>query len=421
MSVVRSLIRSTGSSVKSLGVRSLASDAGAKLRPEPYQAPNLTQVGTRRIMNPDLDMFRETCRKFINEQVKPHHDKWEEQGYISRECWEAAGETGLLGANAPAEYGGSESGVIAAAIVWEELSYAGTTGPGFPLHSDIVIPYLLHYGSKEQKEKYIPDLISGKKIGAIAMSEPAAGSDLQGIKTTALKDGSDYILNGSKTFITNGYMADLVIVVAKTDPAAGAKGVSLFLVDAGTPGFSKGKRLKKLGFKAQDTSELFFDNVRLPKSAMLGKEGTGFIQLMKELPQERLIIAVSAIAASEACFEWTRQYVKDRKAFGKSILNFQTIQHKLAEIKTKCAVGRSFADTCLELHDQGRLDTSTASMAKYWLSDLQNEIANECVQLHGGYGFMLEYPVTRMFADARVQKIYGGTNEIMKELIARTL
>ena len=253
------------------------------------------------------------------------------------------------------------------------------------------------------------------------MTEPGAGSDLQGMKTTAIKDGDDYILNGSKVFITNGWLADLVIVCAKTDPTKGAKGISLFLVEAGTPGFTKGKKLKKMGMKAQDTAELFFEDVRLPKSALLGKEGAGFMYLMEELPQERLLIADMGVAAAEACYEWTRDYVKQRKAFGKTLSNLQTIQHKLAEMKTDIVVGRTFADHCLELHAAGKLDNGMASMAKYWLTDLQNKVADDCVQLHGGWGYMWEYPVCRAYVDGRVQSIYGGSNEIMKELIARSI
>jgi len=279
----------------------------------------------------------------------------------------------------------------------------------------------VHYGTEEQKNEYLPKLCSGESISAIAMTEPGAGSDLQGMRTSAVKDGDDYILNGSKVFITNGWLADLVIVCAKTDPAAGAKGISLFLVDANLPGFKKGKKLKKMGMKAQDTAELFFEDVRVPKSALLGKEGMGFIYLMKELPQERLLIADMGISAAEACYEWTRAYINERKAFGSTLSKLQTIQHKMAEMKTEIVVGRNFADNCLKLHAAGKLDNETASMAKYWLTDLQNKVANDCVQLHGGWGYMWEYPVARAFVDGRVQPIYGGTNEIMKELIARSI
>lgn len=353
--------------------------------------------------------------------VAPFHAKWEEQGHVSRELWLEAGKQGLLAANTPVEYGGAGADILSAAIVWEELSYTLCTGPGFPLHSDIVIPYILHHGTEAQKQKYIPKLADGSFIGAIAMTEPVAGSDLAGIKTYATKSGKDYVLNGQKTFITNGQMADVVIVVAKTDAAKGAHGVSLFLVERGMKGFERGRNLKKLGLRAQDTSELFFDNVHVPAENLLGQENKGFYLLMKELPQERLLIADIAVASAEACFELARTYTKERKAFGKSISDLQVTKHKLAELKTEIVVGRTFADHCLLLHQEGRLDSSTASMAKYWLTDLQNKVADSCVQLFGGYGFMWEYAVTRAFADARVQKIYGGSNEIMKELIARSI
>jgi acyl-CoA dehydrogenase len=307
----------------------------------------------------------------------------------------------------------------------EELGRAGFTGIGYGLHNEIVAPYILNYGTEEQKQKYLPKFASGEIVGAIAMSEPAAGSDLQGVKTSALKqpDGS-YLLNGSKTFITNGWHADLVIVVAKTDPSAGAKGTSLLLIERGMPGFEKGKRLKKLGLKAQDTSELFFDNVNVPATHLLGGpafEGKGFICLMEQLPWERLQIAISAIAAAQAAIDWTVQYTQDRKVFGQAVANFQNTRYKLAEMQTEVQIAQVFLDKCCELVNVGQLDTQTASMAKYWCTDLQCKVMDECVQLHGGYGYMWEYPITRAFADARVQRIYGGTNEIMKEVISRSM
>lgn len=285
------------------------------------------------------------------------------------------------------------------------------------------MPYILHHGSKEQIEKFIPQLAAGNWIGAIAMTEPSAGSDLQGIRTTAKKVGDDWLLNGSKVFITNGWLSDVVIVVALTNPSAKspAHGISLFLVENGMPGFRKGKKLNKIGLKAQDTAELFFDDVRLPASALLGEVNKGFYYLMQELPQERLLISIIAAAACEFMFEETRKYVRERKAFGKYLANIQTIQHKLAELKTEICIGRNFVDHCLEIHSQRGLDSEQASMAKYWLSDLQNKVATECLQLHGGWGYMWEYPIARAFVDARVQPIYGGSNEIMKELIARKI
>lgn len=327
----------------------------------------------------------------------------------------------MLGVTVPEQYGGMGLDVLYSAVNWEEQAYSLNTGPGWALHSEIVCPYIVHYGTEEQKKNYLPKLVSGEWISAIAMTEPGAGSDLQGMRTNAIKSGDDYIINGSKTFITNGYLSDLVIVCAKTDPTKGAKGISLFLVETSTPGFKKGRILQKMGMKAQDTSELFFEDMRVPKSALLGEEGKGFTYLMKELPQERLLIADQAIAACESVFELTRTYVKERKAFGNPIGDLQTIKHKLAEMKTEICVGRAFTDRCIELLKEKKLDNATASMAKYWLTDLQGKVTNNCVQLHGGWGYMWEFSVCRAFADARVQQIYGGTNEIMKELIARTI
>ena len=322
----------------------------------------------------------------------------------------------------PEAYGGAGADRLYSVAQMEEIARAGVSGIGFGLHSEILAPYILHYGTEEQKKKYLPLLATGEMVGAIAMSEPAAGSDLQGVKTTAIKqpDGS-YLLNGSKTFITNGWHADLVIVVAKTDPAAGAKGTSLFLVERGMDGFSKGKRLKKLGMKAQDTSELFFDNVQVPAENLLGGEGKGFICLMEQLPWERLQIAIGAVASAQAAIDWTVQYVKDRKVFGQPVASYQNTRYTLAELQTEVQVARVFVDKCCELVCQDKLDTATASMAKYWCSDLQCKVMDECVQLHGGYGYMWEYPITRAYADARVQRIYGGTNEIMKEVISRAM
>jgi len=325
----------------------------------------------------------------------------------------------------PEAYGGADADKLYSVAQMEVLSGGGFSGIGFGLHSEIVAPYILHYGTEAQKQKYLPQLASGEMVGAIAMSEPAAGSDLQGVKTTAIKqaDGS-YLLNGSKTFITNGWHADLVIVVAKTDPAAGAKGTSLFLIERGMPGFEKGKRLKKLGMKAQDTSELFFDNVKVPAENLLGGaafEGRGFICLMEQLPWERLQIAIGAVAAAQAAIDWTVAYVKDRKVFGQPVAAYQNTRYTLAEAQTEVQVARVFVDKCCELVNVGQLDTATASMAKYWCSDLQCKVMDECLQLHGGYGYMWEYPITRAYADARVQRIYGGTNEIMKEVITRSM
>ncbi|XP_064643783.1 long-chain specific acyl-CoA dehydrogenase, mitochondrial-like [Lineus longissimus] len=403
--------------------RHFSDSSDASKRPEVSQSQKLFDIGTRGIFGEEHDIFRQTARKFYVEEVLPHHTRWEKQGKVDRSLWEKAGETGLLGAFIPEEHGGLGADLLSAAICWEEQMYANCTGPGFSLHSDIVMPYISKYGTPEQREKFLPDMTAGKKIGAIAMSEPGAGSDLQGVRTNARKDGDDWILNGSKVFITNGNLCDVVIVVTVTNPQAkaAAHGISLFLVEEGMKGFNKGKILDKIGLKAQDTSELFFEDVRLPSSALLGGENKGFYYLMKELPQERLIVADMAIASSEWMFEETRDYVRQRKAFGKTLSKLQTIQHELAEIKTEVCVGRAFLDQCLALHAEERLDSSTASMAKYWASDLQNKVATRCLQLFGGWGYMWEYPIAKAFVDARVQPIYGGSNEIMKELIARPI
>ncbi len=379
----------------------------------------------RTLFNTDHEAFRDSFRRFVEKEIMPFHDAWEEQGYVDREVWRKAGENGFLCMTMPEAYGGSDADKLYSVAQMEEIYRAGATGIGFGLHNEIVAPYILHYGTDEQKQKYLPLLASGEMVGAIAMSEPAAGSDLQGVKTTAIKqpDGA-YLLNGSKTFITNGWHADLVIVVAKTDPAAGAKGTSLFLVERGMEGFSKGKRLKKLGLKAQDTSELFFDKVKLPAECLLGGEafeGRGFICLMEQLPWERLQIAIGAVAAAQAAIDWTVEYVKDRKVFGQAVASYQNTRYTMAELQTEVQVARVFVDKCCELVCEDKLDTATASMAKYWCSDLQCKVMDECVQLFGGYGYMWEYPITRAYADARVQRIYGGTNEIMKEVISRAM
>ncbi|MBW8313885.1 MAG: acyl-CoA dehydrogenase family protein [Hydrogenophaga sp.] len=376
----------------------------------------------RSLFNADHEAFRDSFRRFVDKEITPFHEGWEEQGYVDREVWRKAGENGFLCMTMPEAYGGAGADKLYSVAQMEEIAHAGVSGIGFGLHSEIVAPYILHYGTEAQKQKYLPRLATGEMVGAIAMSEPAAGSDLQGVKTTAIRqpDGS-YLLNGSKTFITNGWHADLVIVVAKTDPSAGAKGTSLLLVEQGMAGFSKGKRLKKLGMKAQDTSELFFDNVKVPAENLLGGEGRGFICLMEQLPWERLQIAIGAVAAAQAAIDWTVQYVRDRKVFGQPVASYQNTRYTLAELQTEVKVARVFVDKCCELVVQDKLDTATASMAKYWCSDLQCKVMDECVQLHGGYGYMWEYPITRAYADARVQRIYGGTNEIMKEVISRSM
>ncbi len=375
----------------------------------------------RTLFSEEHELYRDQVRKFVEREIAPHHAQWEKDHIVPRSVWLAAGEAGLLLPSIPDEYGGCGGDRLHSAIVMEELARVGASGPGFSLHSDIVAPYILAYGTEEQKHRYLPRMAKGEIIGAIAMTEPGAGSDLQGVRTTALARGNGYVLNGQKTFITNGQNADVTIVVAKTDPAAGAKGITLFLVDGGLPGFSKGRNLEKLGMHAQDTSELFFQDVELPGDARLGAEGEGFKLLMRELAWERLQIAITGVAASEAALGWTVDYVRERKAFGCTIFDFQTTKHKLAELKTEIQIGRTFVDRCLQQMMESELDATTAAMAKYWITELQGKVMDICLQLHGGYGFMLEYPIARAYADARVQRIYGGTNEIMKELIARSL
>ncbi len=366
-------------------------------------------------------MFRDTARRFFEKEVQPFHAKWEEDGIVPKEVWRKAGEQGLLCMSVPEEYGGVGGDFLYSAIAIEEQGRVGASGPGFSLHTDITTPYFLAYASEEQKKHWLPKMVSGEVITAIAMTEPGTGSDLQSVKTTAVKDGNELVINGSKTFITNGQNADLIIVVCKTDPKAGAKGTSLVLVEAERDGFKRGRNLEKIGLKAQDTSELFFDNVRVPTANMLGADGMGFVQLMQMLPQERLVVAIQAVAAMELALAETIKYTRERKAFGKSIIDFQNTRFKLAELKTKAHIARVFVDDCTAKHLKGELDVPTAAMAKYWTSDLQCSLIDECLQLFGGYGYMWEYPIARLYADARVQKIYAGTNEIMKELIGRTL
>ncbi len=367
------------------------------------------------------EAFRDQVRRFVAREVTPYHQSWERDGLVPRALWEKAGAAGLLCCGVPEAYGGPGGDFGFAAVVIEEFARAGATGPGFSVHSDIVAPYILHYGSEDQKREWLPRLASGSAIGAIAMTEPGAGSDLQGIAATAHADGNHLVVNGQKTFITNGQSADLIVVVAKTAPDKGAHGTSLVLVEADREGFSRGRNLEKVGLKAQDTSELFFDDVRVPRTNLLGEENRGFACLMDELPQERLVIALGAVAAAEAAVEWSVAHVKQRKAFGKTLFEFQNTRFSLAEARTETEVARAFVDRCLAAHLAGGLDPTTAAMAKMWCTDMQGRVIDACVQLHGGYGYMWEYPVARAWADARIGRIYGGANEIMKELIARAL
>lgn len=375
----------------------------------------------RELFREEHELYRQTARRFLEQEVAPHHDQWEEQGYVDRAVWLKAGELGLLCPTMPEAYGGSGVDRLYSVVLMEEIARVNATGLGFGLHSEIVAPYLLNYGTEAQKQHYLPAMARGEVIGAIAMTEPSAGSDLQGVRTTASDQGEHFLVNGSKTFITNGWHADVVITVVKTNPAAGAKGTSLLLVDRGMDGFEKGRRLKKVGMKAQDTAELFFDQVKVPKRQLLGHLNQGFVYLMEELPWERLQIAISAVSSAQAAIDWTIDYTSERKAFGQAVAQFQNTRFTLAELQTEVQVAQVFVDRCTSLLLEKRLDTATASMAKYWCSDLQCKVLDACVQLHGGYGYMWEYPVARAWADARVQRIYGGTNEIMKEVIARSM
>jgi len=373
-------------------------------------------------MNPELETFRDAVRRFCASEVAPHQARWREQQHVDRALWNQAGEMGLLLVDAPDDYGGSGGSFAHMAVVFEELAYAGDMNFGLHVHA-IVAHYLLNQGTEAQKNKYLPKLASGEMVAAIAMSEPGAGSDLKGIRTTAVAGPDGYRVNGSKTFISNGYLADLVLVVAKTDPAAGAKGVSLMLLETrDNPGFRVGRILEKVGQKGQDTCELFFDDAHVALDGVLGGEaGKGFAQLMTELPYERPIIGVSCVASIERALELTVEHARTRKAFGQALIEMQNTRFVLAEIKTEATVARVFIDRCIEDMIAGRMDTVRASMAKYWISDLQCKVVDQCVQLFGGYGYMLEYPIAQMYVDARVQRIYGGANEIMKEIIARSL
>jgi len=374
----------------------------------------------------ELDIFADAVGQFFEKECAPHVPAWRKAGVVPRDIWKKAGEMGLLGASVPEEYGGAGGDFRHEAIIIEQQQWKGIDGFGITLHNAIIAPYITAYGSEEQKRRWLPKICSGEIVTAIAMTEPGAGSDLQNIKTTAKRDGNEYVINGSKTFISNGQTANLILVCAKTDPTKGAKGISIVCVETdpveGEGGFRRGRNLDKVGQHAADTSELFFDDVRVPATHLLGdEEGKGFIQLMQKLPQERHIIGLQGIGMIERAIHETVAYVKSRKAFGGTIWDFQNTQFKLAEAKTEATVAKVFMDHCTELLLQDKLDAATASMSKYWVSDLQCKIIDECLQLHGGFGYMDEYPIAQMYADARVQRIYGGANEVMKMLIARTL
>ena len=376
---------------------------------------------TEPLFREEHTLFRETARRFVEAEVAPHHARWEQQGVVDRELWRKAGEAGLLLTAIPEEYGGGGADFLTSVVMIEEMMRHVYSGPGFRLHSDIVAPYILHYGSEDLKRAWLPRMARGEVVTAIAMTEPGTGSDLQGVRTSAVRDGNHYVVNGQKTFITNGQLADLIVVVCKTDPALGAKGTSLILVEADRTGFARGRNLDKIGLKAQDTSELFFDEVRVPITNLLGEENQGFRYLMQELPQERLLIAISAVTVIEAALEWTIAYTRGRQAFGRAIADFQNTRFRLAEVKTEAHVARVFLNDCLARHLRGELDVPTAAMAKWWLTELMGKVVDTCLQLHGGYGYMTEFPIARAYADARVHRIYGGTTEIMKEIVARSL
>ncbi len=375
----------------------------------------------RSLFSEEQNFFRETAAKFIEKEILPNHSKWEKSGLVPKELWLKAGDIGLLCPNIPTEYGGIGGDFRFNVIIVEELARIGATGPGFAVHSDIVAPYLINYSSKTQKQNYLPKMVKGEIITAIAMTEPETGSDLQNIKTKAKISKDNIILNGSKTFITNGQNADLVLVVAKTDTTKKAKGISIVLCEKHRKGFKKGKNLEKIGLKAQDTSELFFQDVHLPLENILGHSGQGFGQLMDELPQERLSIAVTAIAAAESALNWTISYTKERTAFDTKIINFQNTKFTLAKLKSELVVARTYIDRCIHEHINNNFSAEDGAIAKLWTTELQFRVIDQCLQLFGGYGYMQEYPIAKAFLDARVQRIYGGTSEIMKEIIGRNL
>lgn len=375
----------------------------------------------RTVYSSDHELFRDAVRRFVSHEIEPYHAQWEKDGVVSREVWRSAGANGLLCSFVPEQYGGPGGDFLHTAIVIEELAKVEATGPAFHLHSGIVTPYILHYGSEAQKQKWLPGMCAGEIIGAIAMTEPGAGSDLQGMRARAVRDGDSYVLNGQKTFISNGQIADLVITVCKTDPEAGAKGMSLLVTERGDAGFTRGRNLEKVGWHAQDTSELFYSDVRLPADRLLGEENRAFKYLMQELAQERLIVAIRSATTLETALTNTVAYTQGRIAFGKPLFALQNTRFKLAECKTQAVVARTFVDRCIEMHMAGMLDANDAAMAKLHVTETLGRVLDECLQLHGGYGYMWEYPIARAWAGHRVSRIAGGSSEIMKEIISRTL
>jgi acyl-CoA dehydrogenase len=379
-------------------------------------------ASVRELFEPEHESFRQTVRTFFDKEVVPFHEAWEQEGVVPREVWRKAGEAGLLCFDVPEEYGGpGVADFRYNQVLSEEQTRSGAAGPGFSVHTDIIVPYLVSLGTDEQKRRWLPGCVSGETVTAIAMTEPGAGSDLQGIRTTAADKGDHYVLNGSKTFISNGILADLVVVVAKTDPDAGHKGISLLVVERGMAGFERGRNLAKVGLKAQDTAELFFDDVVVPKENLLGQEGEGFLYLMMNLPQERLAIAVQAAAACQGILDLCLRHAREREAFGRPIGRFQHNRFLVAEMATEARIAQVFVDDCVRKHLDGKLDSTLASMAKWWTTELQNKLAGQAVQLHGGSGYMLEHPVARAFVDSRISTIYGGTTEVQKEIIGRSL
>ena len=375
----------------------------------------------RSLFQPEHEMWRDTVRKFIEKEIVPFHDQWEKDGIVPRDVWLKAGEAGMLCCTVPEEYGGIGADYLYDVIVFEELWRAGTSGPGFLIHTDLVASYILAFGTEEQKRQWLPKMVSGEAIGSLGMTEPHAGSDLKAIRTRAERDGDDFVINGQKVFISNGQLCDVIVLATKTDSAAGAKGTSLFLVDASLPGFNRGQNLDKLGMKAQDTSELFFDNLRVPASAMLGEEGQGFALMMTKLSQERLAQAIRSATVTETVIEWTVDYTAERKAFGQTIGDFQNTQFVLADLKARAVMARVFTDKCIDLFMKGELDPVDAAMAKMTTSELHCETVDKCLQLFGGWGYMWEYPICRAYADARIVKIAGVSIEIMKTIIAREM
>ena len=373
----------------------------------------------RDLFNADHEAFRDTVRKFIDKEISPYHADWEEKGVVPRELWLKAGAAGLLCCTVPEEYGGLGLDYLFDVVVFEEMARSGFTGPGFLIHCDLVATYLKSFGTEDQKKQWLPKMVSGEAIGSLGMTEPHAGSDLKAIKTRAVRDGNDFVISGQKVFISNGQLCDLIVLATKTDASAGAKGVTLFLVDTRLAGFRRGQNLNKVGMKGQDTSELFFDEVRVPATAMLGEEGQGFALMMTKLAQERLAQAIRSATVSETVVDYTLAYTAERKAFNQTIADFQNTQFKLAELKTEAVVGRTFTDQCIKLFLEDKLDPVDAAMAKMWLSNTHCKIVDECLQLFGGWGYMWEYPIARAYADARVVKIAGGSSEVRKHIIGR--